>query len=95
MHVLAEFLGSCSRCGREYHADHSDVVVCDCWEQCPICCQKMTPYTPDLSPSTYAQDGKRDWLILRVCNNLVGHPNHSPHFSSQQPIQIELERQTP
>jgi hypothetical protein len=94
MSILVQYFGRCSRCNREYHADHADVVVCDCWERCPICGQKMEPYTPDLSPSTYAQDGKRGLLILRVCNNLVGHPDHSPYFSFQQPVQIELEKQT-
>jgi hypothetical protein len=46
----------------------------------------MEPYTPDLSPSTYGLDGKRDLLILRVCYN------HSPpFFSEQKPVEVELE----
>jgi hypothetical protein len=50
----------------------------------------MTTYTPDLSPSTYGLDGKRDLQILMVCNNLAGHSNHSPYFSSLKPVEVEL-----
>ena len=82
---MATFGGKCGRCGREYYSSHADVVVCDCWRVCPICGAEMTPYTPDLAPSTYAKDGKRDLLVLRVCNN------HSPpFFSEQKPVEVEL-----
>jgi predicted nucleic acid-binding Zn-ribbon protein len=82
---LAAFGGKCSRCGREYFGDHSDVVVCSCWEVCPECGLRMEPYVPDLSPNTYAKDGKRDLLILRVCNNHI-----PPFFSELEPVEVEL-----
>jgi hypothetical protein len=54
----------------------------------------MEPYVPDLSPSTYGLDGKRDLLILRVCNNEAEHFDKSPFFSTQKPVEVELERLT-
>jgi len=50
----------------------------------------MEPYTPDLAANTYALDGKRDLLILRVCNNIAAHSDKSPFFSQQKPIEVEL-----
>ncbi|HLE74933.1 MAG TPA: hypothetical protein VI864_02685 [Candidatus Bathyarchaeia archaeon] len=91
---MAAFSGKCSRCGREYFADHSDVVVCDCWEICPLCGERMEPYTPDLAPGSYGRDGKRDLLIMRVCNNLVGHADHAPVYSEVKPVEVELEKLT-
>ena len=91
---MAAFSGKCSRCKREYFADHKDPVVCECWELCPQCGQKMEPYTPDLAANAYGKDGKRDLLILRICNNVAGHSDHSPFFSTLQPVQVELEKLT-
>jgi len=54
----------------------------------------MEPYTPDLAANTYGKDGKRDLLILRICNNVAGHSDHSPFFSTLQPVQVELEKLT-
>jgi hypothetical protein len=54
----------------------------------------MEPYTPDLAANTYGKDGKRDLLILRVCNNVAGHSDHSPFFSVQKPVEVELEKLT-
>ena len=82
---MAAFSGKCSRCKREYFADHKDPVVCECWELCSLCGQRMEPYTPDLAANVYGKDGKRDLLILRVCNNHV-----PPFFSQQKPIEVEL-----
>jgi hypothetical protein len=50
----------------------------------------MEPYTPDLAANVYGLDGKRDLLILRVCNNVAGHSDHSPFFSVLKPIEVEL-----
>ena len=82
--------GKCSRCKREYYSKHADVVVCVCWELCPECGREMEAYTPDLSPNTYGLDGKRDLLVLKVCNNLAGHSDHSPYFSMLKPVEVEL-----
>ena len=87
---MVAFSGKCSRCKREYYSKHADVVVCDCWIKCPECGQEMEAFTPDLSLSTYGLDGKRDLLVLKVCNNLAGHSDHSPYFSSLKPIEVEL-----
>ena len=88
--ALDAFSGKCSRCKREYYSKHADVVVCVCWELCPECGQEMEPYVPDLSPSTYGLDGKRDLLVLKVCNNLEGHSAHSPFYSEVKPVEVEL-----
>ena len=87
---LVDCVGKCPSCGRIYHSLHVDVVVCDCWIKCPECGQEMEPYVPDLSLSTYGLDGKRDLLVVRVCNNLAGHSDHSPYFSSLKPVEVEL-----
>ncbi len=91
---MATFGGKCSRCGREYYSSHADVVVCDCWEHCPECGADMEPYVPDLAPSTYGVNGKRGLLILRVCYNTAEHADSLPFFSTQKPVQVELERLT-
>ena len=91
---MAAYSGKCSRCKREYYADYPDVVVCDCWEHCPLCGEWMAPYIPDLAPNTYGKDGKRDMLILRVCNNVVEHSDHSPFFSILKPVEVELENES-
>ena len=89
---MAVFSGKCSRCRREYYGDHSDVVVCSCWEKCPECGLSMEAYVPDLCPGSYGLDGKRDLLVLKVCNNLAGHSSHSPIFSRVKPVEVKLEK---
>lgn len=54
----------------------------------------MEPYVPDLAPSTYGVNGKRGLLILRVCYNTAEHADSLPFFSTQKPVQVELERLT-
>jgi hypothetical protein len=88
---LVDFVGKCSRCGREYHSKYREVVVCDCWTKCPICNQEMENYTPDLTPNAYGLDDKRDLQVLKVCNNLAGHSSLSPHFSILKPIEVDLQ----
>ena len=73
-----------------YHTSHSGEVVCDCWERCPECGARMEPFTPDLCPDSYGLGGKRDLLVVRVCNNLVGHADHSPIYSEVKPVEVEL-----
>jgi|GEM_PF-1985266 len=53
----------------------------------------MEPYVPDLSPNSYGANGNRDLLILRVCNNVAGHADHSPFLSTQKPVEVELTRE--
>ncbi len=53
----------------------------------------MEPYVPGLSPNSYGADGNRDLLILRVCNNVAGHADHSPFLSTQKPVEVELTRE--
>ena len=50
----------------------------------------MVPFTPDLCPDSYGRGGKRDLLVVRVCNNLVGHADHSPIYSEGKPVEVEL-----
>ena len=87
---LVDHSGKCSNCGREYHSKYSDVVVCDCYEICPLCGLEMDAYTPDLCPGSYGLDGKRDLQILKVCYNLAGHSSHSPFYSYLKPVEVEL-----
>jgi len=73
-----------------FHSKHPDLVVCDCFEVCPECGQRMVDYTPDLASNTYGKNGVRDLLVLKVCNNLVGHSDHSPFYSDKKPVEVEL-----
>ena len=50
----------------------------------------MVDFTPDLCPGSYGLDGKRDLLVVRVCNNLVGHADHAPIYSEVKPVEVEL-----
>lgn len=88
------FAGKCSKCGRVFHSHHGDVVVCGCWTKCPLCGLEMQDFSPDLASGSYGLDGKRDLLVLKVCNNLAGHPDHSPYFSILKPVEVELTRES-
>ena len=76
--------GKCGVCGKTLRRRcPADFAVCDCYECCPLCGEKMTPYTPDLSPITY--DPEKGLEVLYVCNN------HSPpHYSKQKPVEVHL-----
>ena len=88
---MPKYSGKCPRCGKSYYSDRKgDIVVCDCWRYCPICGAEMQPYTPDMAPKTYGMDGKRDLKILMVCNNTAAHPDNSPFYSTQKPVEVEL-----
>ncbi|MEM1564035.1 MAG: hypothetical protein QW161_05130 [Candidatus Bathyarchaeia archaeon] len=88
---MPKYSGKCSVCGKIHYSDRKgDIVICDCWRTCPICCAEMQPYTPDLAPCTYGLDGKRDLQILMVCNNKVAHPNKSSFYSCQEPVEVVL-----
>jgi hypothetical protein len=88
---LAKFEGKCSNCKKVHYSDRkNDIIICDCWLYCPLCGAEMAPYTPDLAANVYGKDGKRDLLILRVCNNIAAHSDKSPFFSQQKPIEVEL-----
>jgi len=83
---LPKFEGKCPNCGKVHYSDRKgDIVLCDCWRNCPTCGAEMQPYTPDLAPNIYGMDGKRDLKILMVCNE------HSPPFySTQKPVEVEI-----
>lgn len=81
--------GKCPRCGKTFAGRLSgDIVVCDCWEYCPLCGAKMEPHTPDLTPSVYGLNGKRELQILMVCNNASAHADNSPFYSTQKPVEV-------
>jgi hypothetical protein len=48
----------------------------------------MEPYTPDLTPSVYGLEGKRELQILMVCNNVPAHADNSPFYSTQKPVEV-------
>jgi hypothetical protein len=50
----------------------------------------MEPYTPDLAAGTYGKDGRSELRTLQVCNNTAEHPDNSPFFSRQKPVEVEL-----
>jgi len=90
--------GVCPSCGKMLIRKRpADVAVCDCYRYCPLCGTEMTPFNPDLTPSTYGagegfalkgQEVKSSgWTVetLYVCYN------HSPpHYSSQKPVEVKL-----
>ena len=87
---MAAFSGKCSRCRREYYADHPDVVVCDCYMYCPVCGSEMAAYTLDLASNVYGKGDRRDLQVIMVCNNSAAHPDGSPFFSTKKPVEVEL-----
>jgi len=86
---MPKYSGKCSKCGKIHYSDRKgDIIVCDCWRICPLCEAEMTPYTPDLAPNTYGLDGKRELQIQMVCNNTAMHPDNSPFYSTQKPVEV-------
>jgi len=94
--------GTCPICGRLIVRKRpADNALCDCYRFCPICdpayTVPMTPFTPDLTPSTYGNEKAHnvkggsaeppEWTseTLYVCLN------HSPpHYSKQKPVEVPL-----
>jgi DNA-directed RNA polymerase subunit RPC12/RpoP len=73
--------GKCGACGKTLRRHRpADVAVCDCYEHCPLCGTKMTPYTPELSPTAY-ESGEID--VLFQCPNCG-------YKSKQKPVEIRL-----
>jgi len=84
--VVAEFIAdACAEVKLEtgQTIDHADYAVCDWHIYRPLCGEKMTPYTPDLSPIVYESDEGLN--VLYVCNN-----HAPPHYSSQKPVEVRL-----
>ncbi|HVO37046.1 MAG TPA: hypothetical protein VMT01_02625 [Candidatus Acidoferrum sp.] len=81
---MPTYTGKCSNCGKTHHSSRKDdIVICDCWQYCPMCGAEMQDYAPDLAPKTYGADGKHELSILKVCSL------HSPPFFSQQkPVEV-------
>ncbi len=72
------------------------VVECDCYLYCPLCGEKMTPYTPDLTPRVYRAEEDYDPLgeaakseatveALLVCLN-----HDMPYYSTRRPMEVML-----
>jgi hypothetical protein len=81
---MAQHAGKCSRCGKTHYSPRQgDIVVCDCWQYCPMCGAEMAPYAPDLALNTYGFDDRRDLAVLMVCTL------HFPmFFSSRKPVEV-------
>ena len=76
--------GKCSVCGKLLIRKRpADLAVCGCYEYCPLCGEKMTPYTPDLTPTTYESD--KGLEVFYVCNN-----HTPPYYSKQKPVEVKL-----
>jgi len=76
--------GKCSVCGKLLIRKRpADLAVCDCYEYCPLCGARMTPFTPDLTPTTY--ESEKGFDILYVCNN-----HTPPYYSGQKPVEVKL-----
>jgi len=73
--------GKCGVCGKTLRRRRpADFAVCDCYMYCSLCGKKMTPYTPDLSPTTY-ESGEID--VLFQCPNCG-------YKSKQKPVEVRL-----
>jgi ssDNA-binding Zn-finger/Zn-ribbon topoisomerase 1 len=90
--------GSCPKCGKLLVRKRpADLAVCDCYKYCPLCGAEMTPFNPDLTPSTYrgeesyAVKGQavlfHEWTVetLYVCHN-----HTPPYYSCQKPVEVKL-----
>jgi len=79
--------GVCPVCGRKiYRPRPADLAICDCFKVCPLCGREMTPYIPDLTPSTYGfGEPKNAMHTLYYCTF------HSPpYYSKQKPVEVQL-----
>ncbi|MEM3760318.1 MAG: hypothetical protein QXZ02_04300 [Candidatus Bathyarchaeia archaeon] len=86
---MPKYTQKCGKCGKVHYSDRKgDIVVCDCWKYCPICGAEMMTYAPDLAHNTYGLDIKCDLKILMVCNNIAEHPDNSPFYSTQKPVEV-------
>ncbi len=81
---MARYEGKCPQCGKTHSSPiKGSLVVCDCYEHCPICGAEMTPYMPDLATNTYGLDDRRDLAVLMVCTL------HFPmFFSTLKPVEV-------
>jgi hypothetical protein len=81
---MARYEGKCPECGKTKRSDiQGGIVVCECWQHCPMCGAEMTPYQPDLATNTYGVDDRRDLAVLMVCTL------HLPmFFSSKKPVEV-------
>lgn len=80
--------GTCPICGRLILRKRpADIAVCDCYKYCPLCSPAytvpMTPYTPDLTMTTYESEKGID--VLYVC-----YQHSPPHYSKQKPVEVRL-----
>ncbi|MDH5690053.1 MAG: hypothetical protein OEY81_01310 [Candidatus Bathyarchaeota archaeon] len=79
--------GVCPKCGKTICRKRpADLAVCDCWMYCPLDGKKMTPYKPDLTPSTYESDKGLD--IVMWHNSPSNH--EQPYYSKQKPVEVQL-----
>lgn len=85
--------GTCPECGRTLRRRRpTDYAVCDCFQYCPLCDNKMEPYTPDLSPSTYGPiesdtavgDTESPVKILYYCSTCR-------YYSARMPVEVSLQ----
>jgi ssDNA-binding Zn-finger/Zn-ribbon topoisomerase 1 len=81
---MAKYEGKCPQCGKTYWSDRKgDIIVCDCWKNCPTCGAEMIPHAPDLAMNTYGFDDRGDLVVLMVCTL------HFPmFFSNQKPVEV-------
>jgi predicted amidophosphoribosyltransferase len=76
--------GTCPKCEKKLRRRRpADSAICDCYLYCPLCGAKMTPYTPDLTPTAYEAEKGLDSLY--VCTN-----HAPPYYSSQKPVEVRL-----
>ena len=76
--------GTCPKCGKLLIRKRpADIAVCDCYEYCPLCGKKMTPYTPDLTLTTY--EPEKGLEVFYACNN-----HTPPYYSKQKPVEVKL-----
>jgi len=90
--------GTCGHCGKTIRRVSTGpmLVECDCYLYCLLCGEKMTPYTPDLTPRVYRAEGDYDSLgeatkseatmeTLFICLN-----HEPPLYSARKPVEVVL-----
>jgi hypothetical protein len=81
---MAGYEGRCPEYGKTNRSNiKGGIVVCECWQHCPVCGAEMMPYQPDLAANTYGCDNRRDLSVLMVCTH------HFPmFFSTKKPVEV-------
>jgi len=92
--------GTCGHCGKTIRRVSPGgtpmLVECDCHLCCDQCGEKMTAYTPDLTPGFYRVEedydplGKPPKSEVTVGTLFVCLSHDPPHYSTRKPVEVML-----